>query len=170
MKKTEPNFIALIFEQGGTLRNICTSDSKEQVENFMSISYDFPFYAQYLPFKNLKNVSDMITVDNLQEVIKTDLTDTEIDFKVVGDFKAEDIIHQVRIEDETVTNAFGKEIKFDLNLFSAWTEMNECQECENGVCEVGPICSQPASMCCGGCYEKRECQSCEGSGLINSNI
>ncbi len=49
----------------------------------------------------------------------------------------------------------------DLNLFTDFNEKNVCQECYGeGYVEVGPICSKPASMCCGGCYQRVECE-CE---------
>jgi hypothetical protein len=41
----------------------------------------------------------------------------------------------------------------------------ECSECYgDGTVEVGPVCSMPASMCCGGCTEIYQCETCKGSG------
>ena len=41
----------------------------------------------------------------------------------------------------------------------------ECKECSGeGYYEVGPDCNKPASMCCGGCYKRFECDNCGGSG------
>ena len=43
----------------------------------------------------------------------------------------------------------------------------ECQTCYGeGTVEVGPICSKPASECCGGCYETQSCYVCEGTRVI----
>lgn len=43
----------------------------------------------------------------------------------------------------------------------------ECPECDGkGGYNVGPKCGYPASMCCGGCYEKVECDVCGGQGEI----
>ena len=42
-----------------------------------------------------------------------------------------------------------------------------CRTCEgSGETEYGPICYQPASMCCGGCFEIVSCNVCQGSGII----
>ena len=171
--KKQNKFLALIFQQGGTLRNICYAETKEQVENLMSVSYDFPFYAQYIPLEKLLNVSDMITIDNADDLLGDSLEDCELDLKVVGDFLAEDIVHQIEIKSsgETIKNAFGKEIKFDLNLFNAFKDLNTCKGCDgSGKQEIGPKCDKPASMCCGGCYEEFECDICEGAGVININL
>lgn len=45
----------------------------------------------------------------------------------------------------------------------------ECFECNgNGyVDSTYPVCSKPASECCGGCYESVECEYCVGSGEIH---
>jgi len=44
---------------------------------------------------------------------------------------------------------------------------DECRNCDgDGFIEVGPHCSKPASMCCGGCYHKEECERCSGSGEV----
>jgi hypothetical protein len=41
----------------------------------------------------------------------------------------------------------------------------ECNECNgDGVVLVGPSCSYPASMCCGGCYKELDCTACAGKG------
>ena len=43
----------------------------------------------------------------------------------------------------------------------------ECPECEgNGWTEIGPECNSPASQCCGGCYQKTICTSCDGGDII----
>lgn len=43
----------------------------------------------------------------------------------------------------------------------------ECEECDGeGFIEIGPECSYPASMCCGGCYRNVQCEHCDGSGKI----
>jgi len=40
-----------------------------------------------------------------------------------------------------------------------------CNECDGqGYVMIGPDCSLPASMCCGGCYKKVECDECNGKG------
>lgn len=40
-----------------------------------------------------------------------------------------------------------------------------CEECSGlGHVMVGPDCPYPASMCCGGCYTKVECEKCNGKG------
>jgi hypothetical protein len=45
--------------------------------------------------------------------------------------------------------------------------MTECNECYgSGTYEVGPECSMPSSMCCGGCYRTVECDKCNGTGKI----
>jgi len=42
-----------------------------------------------------------------------------------------------------------------------FAQFNKCLNCGgDGFIEVGPTCSKPASMCCGGCYKKIECE-CE---------
>ena len=35
-----------------------------------------------------------------------------------------------------------------------------------GSYEYGPVCSMPASMCCGGCYKTTICETCDGSGEV----
>jgi hypothetical protein len=41
-----------------------------------------------------------------------------------------------------------------------------CEECEGeGTISIGPECSYPASMCCGGCYEDVDCKECDGVGF-----
>lgn len=48
---------------------------------------------------------------------------------------------------------------------TALTIMVHCKQCSGeGFQEVGPVCFKPASMCCGGCYEKHKCEHCGGSG------
>lgn len=45
-----------------------------------------------------------------------------------------------------------------------------CEECSGlGYVEIGPECDKPASMCCGGCYVKVECEKCEGNGYKKEN-
>lgn len=42
-----------------------------------------------------------------------------------------------------------------------------CAECDGeGGYYVGPECSYPPSMCCGGCYKPVECSVCGGKGEI----
>ena len=169
MKRKE-QYLAMIFQQGGTLRNVCLAESKEQVENFMTVSYDFPFYAQYLPLDKLKNVADMITILNGEDAIRTNLTDVGIDLKVVGDFKAEDIIHHVTIDDDEVENGYGKKIAFDMNMFTEWKELNECPDCNGSGKTEEMNCHDQSNECCGGCFKDVECVSCEGAGKININL
>jgi hypothetical protein len=45
-----------------------------------------------------------------------------------------------------------------------------CNICEDGVILVGPSCSYPASMCCGGCYQEISCDHCGGSGKITAEF
>lgn len=46
-----------------------------------------------------------------------------------------------------------------------------CKECDGkGSVEVGPTCTKPASMCCGGCYHDVKCEECDGSGMIQVNL
>lgn len=41
----------------------------------------------------------------------------------------------------------------------------ECKECfGSGYYEMGPECDKLASMCCGGCYKKVKCETCNGTG------
>lgn len=40
----------------------------------------------------------------------------------------------------------------------------QCEDCDEGFQEYGPVCNKPASMCCGGCFEKVKCEECDGSG------
>lgn len=43
----------------------------------------------------------------------------------------------------------------------------ECPDCDGeGFHEIGPECSQPASNCCGGCYTRRECNTCDGAKVV----
>jgi len=43
----------------------------------------------------------------------------------------------------------------------------ECKECYGeGTVNIGPSCSSPASMCCGGCYETVTCEECKGYGVV----
>jgi hypothetical protein len=45
--------------------------------------------------------------------------------------------------------------------------VQECTDCYGeGECEVGPACSMPANMCCGGCYTTEVCYTCEGAGVV----
>jgi hypothetical protein len=47
----------------------------------------------------------------------------------------------------------------ELEYYPKFLEFNQCQDCfGEGFIEVGPMCSKPASMCCGGCYTKIECE------------
>lgn len=46
----------------------------------------------------------------------------------------------------------------------------ECENCDEGKEEYFAGCSKPASMCCGGCYEYRQCEDCNGSGMITKNV
>lgn len=40
-----------------------------------------------------------------------------------------------------------------------------CEDCDGqGYVMIGPDCDLPASMCCGGCYKKVECDKCNGKG------
>jgi len=40
-----------------------------------------------------------------------------------------------------------------------------CEDCYGqGHVMIGPECDLPASMCCGGCYKKVECDKCNGKG------
>lgn len=42
-----------------------------------------------------------------------------------------------------------------------------CKDCDGeGTISIGPNCNYPASMCCGGCYDDIECDSCNGRGEI----
>lgn len=43
----------------------------------------------------------------------------------------------------------------------------ECFECYgDGEYEYGPVCYKSAANCCGGCYEVRKCEKCDGIGKI----
>ncbi len=44
----------------------------------------------------------------------------------------------------------------------------QCFECDGtGISEgTTPECNQPPSACCGGCYEKYDCNLCEGTGNL----
>lgn len=44
----------------------------------------------------------------------------------------------------------------------------ECYECngDGNVESVYPECTKAASICCGGCYKKYECELCDGSGYL----
>ena len=43
----------------------------------------------------------------------------------------------------------------------------ECVECEGeGTIEIYQECTQPASMCCGGCSRTMRCEECNGTGRI----
>ena len=44
----------------------------------------------------------------------------------------------------------------------------ECFNCEGDGEHDGtyPECNEPASACCGGCYVKYECETCNGSGEL----
>lgn len=47
------------------------------------------------------------------------------------------------------------------SAFDGFEKINVCEDCNGeGYTEYGPVCSKPASMCCGGCYQKIECE-CE---------
>lgn len=170
MKKVKEKWLALIFQQGGTLRNICVTEDKDKVENFMKLFYDFPFYAQYVPFNRLLDVSDMLTIHGMEDARKHDLKDMYINIEAKGDLRAETLIHQVQIYNDQVLDSNGRDIKFDMGQFTAWQELNTCPECDEGCVEIGPECSRPASNCCGGCFRKEKCETCDGSGLININL
>lgn len=43
-----------------------------------------------------------------------------------------------------------------------YVECDECCGC--GSYDIGPECTMPASMCCGGCYRTVECDECNGTG------
>lgn len=45
-----------------------------------------------------------------------------------------------------------------------------CPDCEEGITEIGPECSRPASSCCGGCYHDAECPECDGNGHIEVDV
>lgn len=47
----------------------------------------------------------------------------------------------------------------------------ECEECDGeGIIEIGPECSRPASLCCGGCYREERCEECNGEGKIEAEL
>ena len=46
----------------------------------------------------------------------------------------------------------------------------ECENCDEGKEEYFAGCGKPAWDCCGGCYAYRECEECNGSGMITKNI
>jgi len=55
-----------------------------------------------------------------------------------------------------------KKIKVMKNRF-----FKQCEDCDGeGTVSVGPNCSYPASMCCGGCYDEEDCDTCNGSGEV----
>ena len=46
----------------------------------------------------------------------------------------------------------------------------KCKDCDGeGTYEYGPVCSKPASMCCGGCFETMKCEECSG-GFITTDL
>ncbi len=51
-----------------------------------------------------------------------------------------------------------------------FTFETNCKHCDDGVILVGPSCSMPASMCCGGCYQEIGCEHCHGSGKITAEF
>ena len=43
----------------------------------------------------------------------------------------------------------------------------ECTGCNgDGTYEDGPDCSRPVSDCCGGCFQTKVCDDCDGSGEL----
>lgn len=46
----------------------------------------------------------------------------------------------------------------------------DCTNCDDGIILIGPKCSMPASMCCGGCYDEKTCDHCYGSGKITAEF
>lgn len=53
----------------------------------------------------------------------------------------------------------------------SYTYKKDCLQCDgNGMYSVGPKCNQPASDCCGGCYEDFVCSDCSGEGKIYITI
>ena len=47
----------------------------------------------------------------------------------------------------------------------------DCKECSGeGILLVGPTCWQPASNCCGGCYDEHKCDNCNGTGKIEAEF
>lgn len=64
-----------------------------------------------------------------------------------------------QLNEETLDPEFNCTIEEFEDAFDGFAELNVCQDCEGeGYTEYGPTCSLPASMCCGGCYEKIECE------------
>ena len=57
------------------------------------------------------------------------------------------------------------------NLYDEGAErgvFTECENCDNGTEYVDESChcGKPASDCCGGCGHEKECEECNGIGLI----
>lgn len=43
----------------------------------------------------------------------------------------------------------------------------KCDDCKGDGYDEVIKCTLPASMCCGGCYEKVWCENCNGTGMID---
>lgn len=175
MNLKKETMLALIFQQGGRLRNVMTTDSKDKVESLMKIFYDFPYYAVYFPLEDIKHVSNMITISNREDVQGDKLIDCDVNLTINEDYSGADMLRTISISGDELflndePNGVLSPLNVDMNIFSAWVGMNVCLECDNGVVEIGPECSVLASDCCGGCYREEKCETCDGSGLINSNL
>lgn len=160
--------LILVYQQGGKLRNTFISNSDDHTKAIMEAFYSFPFYHDSYDLDSIPNAHSMVTVLNEKELIENGLDDCEFRMSISNDSYYHTMSKPFEISDSIITNEYGMQIKDAHLLFPE--ELNECPDCEEGTCEVGPICSQPASNCCGGCYEKRKCESCDGTGLLNTNL
>ena len=177
MTRTNIDCLALIFQQGGRLIRIldcqCYVDEthghlrSRHVESFMAIFYDFPYYAQYVP------KSEILTASKSLRIVLKDPNGMNVKDALVNlhtpeseSFPNEWLGNYQIIEGELYTPD-GDMVKTDLSGFDAFQELNTCPDCGgDGYQEVGPTCLKPAWDCCGGCYEKHECELCSGTGKI----
>tara|TARA_R110002153_G_scaffold189041_4_gene341902 strand:+ start:9845 stop:10339 length:495 start_codon:yes stop_codon:yes gene_type:complete len=158
----------LVYQQNGKLRNFFISKSDEQTKSIMEAFYSFPFYHDSYDLDSIPIADQMVKVLGQKELIENGLDDCDFRMSISNDSYYSEMSKQFSISDSIIMNEFEMELKHAHELFPE--DLNKCPDCEEGTCDVGPICSEPASNCCGGCYEKRKCKSCDGSGLLNTNL
>lgn len=157
MKHTDTKLV-LIFEQGAKLRQVLTARSQKEIENFMKLFYDFPYYFQVIDLADLQSMSNSVKVVN-----KKDLNgcthkrgETFNDCHFILSFEAKNLypnietITYIHYEDGCHYNKDGQYLgNISLQYFDDINELNECPECSGNAFN---------------------CDQCNASGVLNENL
>ena len=88
----------------------------------------------------------------ITDTFSSEIRRGEIQFTATNAFQTESEEIAVSIEEYFCETA-DVEIGFEAT--------KDCEDCDGeGNAEYGPICSRPASSCCGGCFETIDCNEC----------